>query len=148
MTTTTLFEIRPPQGRDEMQRYLDLRWEIMHKPFGARQPSVDRPQVGVKPNAYHLAIFVGEDVVATGRVEATTNPEIWSASNVGVDQEFQRTGLGGLVLAELEEFAKEHGARCVELRAAKDAIKFYAGRGYQLIHSRRRDGSRMMYKDL
>lgn len=141
MTTATL-EVRPPQTEAEVTACALLCQRV----FQTSRPSFINPSKVNSATAVVLAVFAEDLVIASGRIEATINPKIWYASSIVVDDDTQRTGVGGILLEELEDFAREHGATQIQLWSSVDAISFYESHGYTLVHNPQ--DAREMYKYL
>lgn len=141
MSTTTL-EVRPPETEGEIRACALLCQQVFQTP----RPSFINPSRINCATAVVLGVFIDDLVVASGRIEATVNPKIWYANSIVVDDETQRTGLGSVLLVELEDFAKEHGAEQIQLWSSEDGIPFYQEHGYTLVHNPQ--DAREMYKYL
>ena len=74
----------------------------------------------------HVLAFVDEEVVATGRVDATGH-----IGRVAVLKSFRKAGFGRRVMRCLENAARDDGLSEVFLAAQVDVIPFYQRLGYQ-----------------
>jgi predicted GNAT family N-acyltransferase len=79
--------------------------------------------------AVHAAAVAGGAVVGTGRMYTLPSGET-RIGRMAVDQTMRREGIGGLVLAFLEERAALGGAASVTLHAQTYVRAFYERHGY------------------
>ncbi len=62
---------------------------------------------------------------------------------LGVDEKYRRAGVGRALMEQAEQFAREHGARDVELsvyRFNQGAVRFYEEMGYEAASFKMRKG--------
>jgi GNAT superfamily N-acetyltransferase len=94
------------------------------------------------------AIFAGDDAPGTVHVVAVEDDAVvgcatmlkniwqgepaWQVRGMAVSPGFQRRGVGGLMLAELQRFAAEHpdGVRLMWCNARSPAVGFYERQGW------------------
>jgi ribosomal protein S18 acetylase RimI-like enzyme len=144
-----MFHIRSPKTEEELHQYFQFRWETMHKSLGT--VSRPKPPYNLNPAAIHLGIFVDDVVAATGYIEPFT-PATWIVYGLCIANTLQRTGLGKLLMAELEDAARQNSASTMVLYSRPKAIPFYRSLGYMIDDEFiiGPDGKRhpMMHKDL
>jgi len=123
-----LLELRSPQGREEMEHYYDLRWRILRAPW-AQGRGGERDEH--EEEATHVAAWSGGRIVGVGRLHFTC-PNEAQVRYMAVETELQGRGIGGRILAELEQRARAAGARSVVLNARDRAVDFYRQHGYRV----------------
>lgn len=121
-------EVRPPAGVEEWEAYFDLRWRVLRGPWHSERGQ-ERDER--EPEAIHLALWVGGQLVAVGRahfLDAGTAQIRYMA----VEPEWQGQGWGGRLLEQLEAAAVRAGARRLVLNARERARNFYRRHGYRV----------------
>jgi len=122
--------LREPQA-NEMERYYDLRWRVLREPW-SQQRGQERDQH--ETNAIHLGAWVDDRLVGVGRLHFIDS-QTAQIRYMAVEPELQGQGIGGRVLRELEERARERGAQRIVLNARDHAVSFYRQHGYSVTHS-------------
>jgi len=119
--------IREPRSGVDFGLYYDLRWRILREPW-TQQRETGRDEH--EDSAYHLMAWVGEQVVGVGRLHFNSADEA-QVRYMAVEGGFTGQGVGGAILAALEEHAWAAGARRVVLNAREAAVRFYEKHGYR-----------------
>lgn len=119
--------ITSPVTEQEFEKYYDLRWRMLRKPW-------DQPAGSEKDDleASSIHIMVCDDnnnIVGIGRAHFNSDVEA-QVRFMAVEEGYQKMGIGGMVLTELEKRIKERGASCIVLNARDTAIPFYQKHGY------------------
>lgn len=84
-----------------------------------------------RPNSEFLVADDGKQLGATAYAAATSDPKVVMLQQLGVHPSFQRTGLGGLLFAELEESFPDARTLWLAVEAANaGAIAFFAKQGF------------------
>ncbi len=117
-----------PRGRE-------LRMEVLrpHQPAGEPMyPLEDAPAT-----AHYAALDPAGEVLAVGSVMAEAHPRHpregdWRVRGMATRAALRGAGLGGMVLAELERHAREHGGSRVWCNARTGARRFYEGAGFHV----------------
>ncbi|ANQ51734.1 GNAT family N-acetyltransferase [Flammeovirga sp. MY04] len=73
-------------------------------------------------------------VIGTGRIH--TEGSIGIISQMAVQKEHQKVGVGRILLTELIDKCKSLGMDCIELSARETALQFYIKNGFQPIGNR------------
>lgn len=113
----------------------DLRMQVLRPhqaPGEAMYPLENAPST-----AHYAAVDPGGEVLAVGSVMADPHPRHpaegdWRVRGMATRAPLRGAGLGGMVLAELERHAREHGGRRVWCNARTGARRFYEGAGFQV----------------
>ena len=124
-------DIRQPANEQELERYYDLRWRVLRRPW--TQPKESEKDEH-ETEALHLTAWLGERLVGVGRLDSNS-PEEAQIRFMAVEEGYTGQGIGGAILEALEANARTRGARCVVLNARDRAVKFYERHGYQRITS-------------
>ena len=122
--------LKSPENKDEWERYLLFRWEMLRKPLGM---SMDSLADSIEKESFHI-MGIDEDgnVIASGRVHFNTSDEA-QIRYMAVDDNFKRRGIGSEIVTELEKYALSKKAVTITLNARENAISFYLSLGYSEV---------------
>jgi predicted GNAT family N-acyltransferase len=122
--------LKSPENKDEWERYLLFRWEMLRKPLGM---SIDSLADSIEEESFHLMGIDEEgNVIASGRVHFNTSDEA-QIRYMAVDDNFKRQGIGSEIVTELERYALSKKAVTLTLNARESAISFYLSLGYSEV---------------
>ena len=122
--------LKSPENKDEWERYLLFRWEMLRKPLGM---SMDSLADSIEEESFHLMGIDEEgNVIASGRVHFNTSDEA-QIRYMAVDDNFKRRGIGSEIVTELERYALSKKAVTITLNARENAISFYLSLGYSEV---------------
>ena len=122
--------LKSPDNKDEWERYLLFRWEMLRKPLGM---SMDSLADSIEEESFHLMGIDEEgNVIASGRVHFNTSDEA-QIRYMAVDDNFKRQGIGSEIVTELEKYALSKKAVTITLNARENAISFYLSLGYSEV---------------
>ncbi len=117
-----------PQSAEDFQRYFDLRWRILRKPWG-QPPGSERD--AYEKEAIHVMACDAEGVpIGIGRLHLLS-PTKAQIRFMAVEERFRRRGIGSAILKELERRAKALGIRRIVLNAREAEKGFYEKHGYR-----------------
>ena len=116
-------------GSPEWRAARQLRYALFFKAHSLPQSVLDD---GKEEDAFHLVCVMHEDVVAYGRLSATTE-DVFQISQMVVAPECQGQGLGSAVLRGLTDLAIARGAAVVSLNARLSAVEFYTAAGFRTV---------------
>lgn len=119
-------------GSPQYQQTLDLRNEILRRPFGLQFTPEDRRND--EPD-FHLACFHEDRLVGCLILKALSSAEL-KMRQFAVAGVYQRRGVGRALVAFAERFAADHGFHVIELNARETAVPFYEKLGYLTIGDR------------
>ncbi len=111
----------------EIDKILDLRYEILRKPWNQ---SKDSASDGHEDSAHNA--FVEDEkgnALACGRLQLN-DKNTGQIRYMAVANGMQGKGLGKLILKALEDKAKELGLKKIELQARENALEFYKANNY------------------
>ncbi len=121
-----MFEVEITKDKIIIDQIIDLRYNILRKPWNKSKDSVTDDLEIESINAF---IQFNEKVIACGRLQNNGNG-IGQIRYMAIDNAFQGQGLGKLIIKKLEEEAKNIGLRVIELQARENAVEFYKASGY------------------
>ena len=120
--------IRSPENKDEFEKYLYFRWEVLRKPLGM---SFDSNTDGNEEIAEHAVIFNENKIIGCGRLHYKNG--IGQIRYMAVDENYRNLGLGAKILDYLEKIAKKKSLKKIFLNARNDAMNLYIRNGYKTI---------------
>ncbi len=121
-------EIRRPETKQEFDKYYDLRWRILRKPWnqpkGSEKDEMDQTSI-------HIMAIKDDKVIGCGRGHFNSSVEA-QIRYMAVDESFQGQGVGLRILKALEEILTENGAKEIILKAREKAVSLYEKQGYKI----------------
>jgi N-acetylglutamate synthase-like GNAT family acetyltransferase len=119
-----------PETPEEWEMYYDIRYRVLRQTWGQEQGS-ERDETDTTSQNVILHDELG-NAIAVGRLHLNS-PSQGQIRYMAVDIPYQNSGLGGLMIQELERRAKEQGAKEMILEARQRAIPFYERNGYSVV---------------
>lgn len=122
--------VRSPSTTEEYERYFDLRWRMLRAPWD--QPrGTEKDEI--EDRAFPIMVCEVDGIpIGVGRVHFNSEDEAQIRS-MAVEPEWQKKGIGSIIINELEKIARAQNAKYVVLNARDTAIPFYEKHGYRLI---------------
>jgi len=114
----------------ELRDIIELRYEILRKPWGQSAESASDELEQTSFNAY-LRDEQG-NIIASGRLQKNS-AELGQIRYMAVAAAHQGKGYGKKILEALEEKARDLNLRSIELQARENALNFYLNSGYEVI---------------
>jgi ribosomal protein S18 acetylase RimI-like enzyme len=118
-----------PKSKEEFEKYYDLRWKILRKPWNQPRGS-EKDELENK--SIHLMALEGSQILGAGRGHFNTDEEA-QIRYMAVEENQQGKGVGKTILIELEKKLKEKGAKYIVLNARETAVDFYKKNGYSVV---------------
>lgn len=122
--------VRPPQTKEEFERYRDLRWKVLRAPFN--QPRITEEDDEGTEDFPIMVCEVDGIPIGVGRAHFISEDEAQIRS-ISVEPEWEGKGIGSIVLRELEKIVFEKGTRRIIIHARNNAIEFYKKNGYESV---------------
>ena len=121
-----MYIVQIANTQKQIDDIIDLRYDILRKPWNqSKETSTD----GMEDKAINAFIEDNGKVVACGRLQ-DNGGGIGQIRYMAVDDNYQGKGFGKLIVAKLEEEAKQIGLKTIELQARENALEFYKSQGY------------------
>lgn len=122
-------KIRAPFDPLEWGAYFDLRWRELRAPWNEPRGS---ERDDLEDKSIHAAAFMASTIVGVGRAHLNT-PEEAQVRYMATENSYRSKGIGGKILAHLEQKAKAQGATSIVLNAREKAREFYERNGYHVV---------------
>lgn len=124
-----MIKVREPKTKSEYQKYYDLRWRILRKPWNQPEGS---EKDELETHSIHRMAWEKGKPIGVGRVHFNSSKEA-QVRYMAVEEDLRGRGVGTILLEELEKTAKRKGADHMVLNARESAVDFYKKRGYRII---------------
>ncbi len=119
-----------PQSHSEWENYYDLRFRILRRAWAQPRGSERDDSDGDSIN--RMIVDEQGHACAVGRLHFNSAEEA-QVRYMAVETDKQGSGIGRLMMQELEEQAKIGGAIRVLLEAREGAVEFYKRLGYTVV---------------
>lgn len=124
----SLYVVKIAYNEDTIQRIIQLRYEVLRKPW---QKPIDTASDELEQTAINAYIEENGEIIACGRLQDNGH-STGQIRFMAVSKSHQGKGLGKLILIKLEQEAKRIGLTQIELQARENAVKFYEANGYTI----------------
>lgn len=121
-------QIISPQTEEDFEKYFELRWRILRKPWN-QPPGSERDKD--EDSSYHLMAIENNKALGVARLQfldKTTTQLRYMA----VDSKAEGKGIGRTLMEAVEDYARKHGARHIMLHARENATGFYQRLGFDI----------------
>ncbi len=122
-------QVHISQSKLELDNIIQLRYDVLRKPWNKTIESVTDEHESTAINAY---VEVENKTIGCGRLQLNTK-ELAQIRFMAVADLHQGKGIGKYLVLKLEDEAKLLGVRNIELHARENAVEFYKGLGYKVI---------------
>ena len=122
-------QIINPQSIEDLNVYYQLRWKILRKPLGFEEGSEKDELEDV---SVHRAIKKDNRFIAVGRLHFIDN-KTSQIRYMAVEEEFQKKGLGKLIIDEFEQISIRKNILKMILYSRESAVMFYKKLGFLTI---------------
>lgn len=122
--------IKQPETKKEFEAYYDLRWRVLREPW--QQPAGSEKDELENESFHVMAVDENENVVGVGRLHFNNDNEA-QVRYMAIAPEYEKQGIGSLILEALEKQVKENNCETIVLHARENAVGFYQKKGYELF---------------
>ena len=123
-----MIEIIEPKTKEEFERYYQLRFDILRKPWN--QP-IGSEKDEFENESIHLFALSEGSPAGVCRIQFNSQAQA-QIRFMGVDEKFRGLKLGHKLLVRAEEIVKQNGRSEIMLQARENAVKFYESAGYSI----------------
>ena len=124
-----MFKIVTPQSDEELAAYYHFRWQYLRQPWNF-PPGSEKDEYE-QVSEHRVVVNNNGDIVACGRVHLNTAEEA-QIRHIAVHSDYQRRGLGQLILNALEAVARELGAIRAVTNSREISIDFFKACGFKI----------------
>ena len=122
-------QITSPKSKHDFERYYELRWRILRKPWGKPQGSEQDEDENL---SFHLMATENEQALGVARLQNITPTEA-QLRYMAVDNKHEGKGIGKKIIQSMENHAKNNNIDTIMLHARENAVGFYENMGYTVI---------------
>jgi len=116
-----------PQTPDDFERYFQLRYEILRKPWNQPFHTVKDE---LEETSFHAMLVDDKgDPAGVCRMQLNTPGEA-QLRFMGIRQDLQGKNYGSLLLGYFDELARKKGCTHIILQSRENAVRFYERNGY------------------
>ena len=119
-----IMKIVSPKTKKEFEKYYDLRWRILRKPWNQ---SIGSEKDEIENTTIHLMVIEGSKIIGVGRGQFNTRKEA-QIRYMAVEENQQGKGIGSKLLNSLENRLKKKGVPTGHL---KKSLKFAKNKGFK-----------------
>jgi len=123
-----MFEVQIAKDKSTINRIIDLRYDVLRKPWDKPKETATDDLENSSVNAY---IEHNGEMIACGRLQ-NNGAGVGQMRFMAVHIDYQGKGLGKLIVAKLEEEALNNKMHTIELQARDNALQFYKTCGYMI----------------
>ncbi|WP_064686215.1 GNAT family N-acetyltransferase [Rhizobium bangladeshense] len=137
-------ELQQVKEAEDWQAYHAIRRHVLFELRGLDGYDDNHPD---EHDASHIPLLLRKDGVALGTVRLDlSNGATGVVRLVAIMPEYQRQGLGRILMSEVERLSTKHGLCRLEVHAAPDAVRFYEKLGWVMVDAGK--SSPLMEKDI
>jgi N-acetylglutamate synthase-like GNAT family acetyltransferase len=115
-------------GTKEYEEMVNLRKKVLLDPWG-----ISHSYINPEQEQQHFLIGAFEEVLIGCCLLSRKDDKTLQLRQMAVDSTYQGKGVGGAIIAYVEEVAKEHGFTKLVMHARDTAIGFYSKCGYRVV---------------
>ncbi|GIV44755.1 MAG: hypothetical protein KatS3mg035_1878 [Bacteroidia bacterium] len=124
-----MIEIRSPLSQEEWDKYYQLRWEVLRKPWN--QPIGSEKDASEDTSFHLMAIDDKKEVLGVCRLQKNTDTE-GQIRFMAVTENAQGKGIGKMLINAAEKKAKDLGLTRIILQARENAVPFFKSCKYEI----------------
>ena len=124
------YKIIEPKTDEEFEKYFNLRYEILRKPWN--QPPSSTIDEWENQSIHVLMVSEKNEALACGRLQLNSKDE-GQIRSMAVRKDLQGKGLGKMIIGYIEEKAHQLKLKKIILDARINAVKFYERCGYRVV---------------
>ena len=137
-------ELQPVKEDEDWRAYHAIRRYVLFELRGLDGYDDNHPD---EHEASHIPLLLRKDGLALGTVRLDlSNGAAGVVRLVAIMPEYQRQGLGRILMSEVERLSAKHGLERLEVHAAPDAVPFYEKLGWVMVDAGQ--SSPLMAKDI
>lgn len=125
-----MFTVETPKSKKDIADYFAFRWLWLREPWGYPKGSEKDEYEGV--SEHRVVKDAKDQIVACGRVHLNTGEEA-QIRHIAVHKDYRRAGVGQIVLAALEQVARDIGAERAVTNSRESSISFFQSCGFEII---------------
>ena len=139
--TSPKFIIRAPKTVEEFEEYYNLRHKMLREPLGLEKGTEKaRPMIN-ELAGIHVCAFTPDESKIIGAAMGFLTKDYAKVYALCVLEEYQKLGLGRVLMNVLETKMKKRGVKSLYLNARSDTENFYKKIGYVSVRTMTKEES-------
>ena len=122
--------IKKPETEKEFSDYYELRWRVLREPW--QQPKGSEKDELEDESFHVMAVDENNKIIGVGRLHFNTETDA-QIRYMAVAPEYEKQGIGTLILEALEKHVKKNSDKTIVLHARENAVGFYQKKGYESL---------------
>ena len=120
-------QIISPETEDDFEKYYELRWRILRKPWD--QP-LGSERDNDEDNSFHLMAIEKNKALGVARLQFI-NETTAQLRYMAIENKAEGRGIGRSIVEKMETHARYNGASIIMLHARENAVGFYKKLGFK-----------------
>ena len=125
-----MFTIKTPTTHDDFKAYYALRYKVLSEPWG--QPKGTEKDDYEPISEHFMAVNEKDEVVGVVKLYEK-DKDVGHISHLAVSPEYQRKGIGRLLLEAVEQRARARGFRTLGTMARVTATAYFEKNGFRIV---------------
>ena len=125
-----MFTIKSPKTHDDFKAYYTLRYKVLSEPWG--HPKGTEKDDYEPISEHFMAVNEKNEVVGVVKLYEK-DKEVGHISHLAVAPEYQRQGIGHLLLDTVEQRGRERGFRTLGTMARATATVYFEKYGFRIV---------------
>ena len=125
-----MFTIKTPTTHDDFKAYYALRYKVLSEPWG--QPKGTEKDDYEPISEHFMAVNEKDEVVGVVKLYEK-DKDVGHISHLAVSPEYQRKGIGRLLLEAVEPRARARGFRTLGTMARVTATAYFEKNGFRIV---------------
>ena len=125
-----MIQIKQPQTRDDFKAYYDLRYKVLREPWGLAKGT---EKDDYEPISQHYMAVDDQtsEIVGCAKLFEKESGVAW-ISHLAVTEKRQHQGIGQLLVAHIENIAREQQFKKIGCLARLNTTRFFEKEGYRI----------------
>lgn len=125
-----MISIRTPKTKEEFKAYYELRYQILRKPWGQIR---DTEKDDYEPISQHFMAVDEDNGEIVGVIKVfEKESEVGWMSHLAVHKDYQKRGVGRLLVQAVEKQARENGFKRLGCLSRLNTTKYFEKFGFQI----------------
>lgn len=125
-----MYQVSSPENKLQFDEYYFFRWKYLRKPLNKK---LGTERDDIESNSIHRMVLNDKNIIlAVGRIHFNSSFES-QVRYFAVDKSKRRSGIGSLLMKDLESISQINKRSSIVLEARENAINFYKSLGYKVI---------------
>ena len=125
-----MYAIKTPKTRDDFKAYYALRYRVLHEPWG--HPKGTEKDDYEPISDHFMAVDEKGEVVGVAKLYEK-EAGVGHVSHLAVAPEYQRQGIGRLLMDAVEKRARKRGFKTIGTMARLTGTSYFEGAGFRVV---------------